>query len=109
MSIECRGVARRDCMLSSACSDGIVNSYSWWDSCCEIIGTLSGRKIWGVLSSVCIDPRSVEYICKSSVDTWQADALNISPAFTNTCVRGDCLRSPNSLMSVVVEMGNDIS
>jgi len=57
-------------MLSSACSVGIVSSCSWWDSCCEIIGTLSGRKICGVLSSVCVDPLNVGYIFKSSVDTW---------------------------------------
>ena len=81
-------------MLSSACSVGIVSSCSWWDSCCEIIGTLSGRKISGVLRPVCIDPRSVGYICKSSVDTWQADALNSSPAFMSTCVRGGLASFP---------------
>jgi len=96
-------------MLSSACSVGIVSSCSWWDSCCEIIGTLSDRKVCGVLSSVCIDPRSVGYICKSSVDTSQADALNSSPAFTSTCVWGNWLRSPDSVLSVAVVLGNDIS
>jgi len=81
-------------MLSSACSVGIVSSCSWWDSCCKIIRTLSGRKFRSVLSSVCRDPRSVGYICKSSVDTWQADALNTSPAFTSTCVRGGLASFP---------------
>jgi len=88
MSIARRGVARRDCMLSSVCNVGIVISCSCWDLCGEIIGTLSGRKIWGVSRSVCIDLRSVGYTCKSSVDTWQADALINSPAFTSTCVWG---------------------
>ena len=41
----------------------------------------------GVSSSVSVDPCSVGYIRKSSVDTWQADAMNSSPAFTSTCVR----------------------
>jgi hypothetical protein len=76
-------------MLPSACNDDGVSSCSWWGSCCENIGTLSVRKICGVLSSVCIDPHSVGYICKSSsLSTWQADALNSSPEFTSTCVRG---------------------
>jgi len=91
-------------MLSSACSVGIVSSCSWWDSCCEIIGILSGRKICGLLSSFCIDPPSVGYICKSSVDTCQADALNSSPAFTSICIR-----SSGSVMLVVVALRNDIS
>jgi hypothetical protein len=55
---------------------------------------LSGRKICGVSSSVCIDPRSVGHMCKSSVDTWQADALNSNPAFTSTCVRGGLASFP---------------
>jgi len=96
-------------MLSSACGVGIVSSCSWWDSCCEIIGTLSGRKICDVLSSVCIDPRSVGYICKSSVHTGQADAL-IAVRLSRVLVCGeDWFRSPDSVMSVVVAMGNDIS
>ena len=81
-------------MLSSACSVGIFRSCSLWDSCCEIIGTLSGRKLCGVSSSACIDPRSVGYIYNSSVDTWQADAFNSSPAFTSTCVRGGLASFP---------------
>jgi len=93
MFMECRDVARWDCMLSSACSVGIVSSYSWWESCCEIIG-IFWQEICGVLSSVWIDPRSVGYICKSSVDTWQADVLNGSPAFTSTCVRGGLASFP---------------
>ena len=96
-------------MLSSACNVGGVSSCSLWDSCCEIIGTLSGRKVGGVLSSVCIDPRSVGYICKSSVDTWQAGALNSSPPFTSTCVRGGLASFPGSVMSVVVALGNNTS
>jgi hypothetical protein len=32
-----------------------VNSCSWLDSCCKFIGTVSGMKIRGVLSSVCIE------------------------------------------------------
>ena len=96
-------------MLSSACSVGIVSSCSWWACAAKLLEFLSGRKICGVLSSVCIDPRSVGYICKSSVDTWQADTLNSSPAFTSTLCGEDSLRSPGSVMSVVVALGNDIS
>ena len=33
-------------------------------------------------------------IRKSSVDTWQADALISSPAFTSTCVRGGLASFP---------------
>jgi len=75
-------------MLFGDCSVGIFSSCNCWDSCCEIIGTLSGRKICGVLSSFRIDPRSVGYVCQSSVDTWQADALYSCPACTSSCVRG---------------------
>jgi hypothetical protein len=88
-SIECRGVTRWVCKLSSDCNVGGVSSCSWWDSFRDSIGTLYGRKIIGVWSSVCIDPRSVGYISKSSVDTWQAVALNSIPAFTSTCVQGE--------------------
>ena len=106
MSIECRGVARRDCRLSSSCSVGIVSSCSCWDSYGEIIGTLSGRKICRVLSSVCIDPRSVGYICKSFVDTWQADALISSPAFTSICVWGGVASFPGQrTVSICVQGG----
>jgi hypothetical protein len=93
-SIACRVVARRDCMFSSVWSVGVFSSCRWCDSCYEIIGALSGRKICGVSSSVCIDPRSVVYICKSSVDKWQADALNSMLAFTSTCVRGGLASFP---------------
>jgi hypothetical protein len=75
-------------MFSSVWSVGIFSSCSWWDSCCEIIATLSHRNICRMSSPVCIDSRSVGYMCKSSVDTWQADVLNSSPAFTRTCGRG---------------------
>ena len=109
MSFNMFQASPRLSMLSSACSVGIVSSCSWWYSCCEIIGTLSGRKICGVISSVCIDPRSVGYIFKSSVDTRQADALNSSPAFTSTCVRGGLASFPGSVTSVVVALGNYIS
>ena len=88
MSIVCIDVARREFRLSSLCSVGMVISCSCWDSCGEIIGTLSGVKICGVSRSVCIVPRSVGYIRKSSVETWQADALISSPASTSACVWG---------------------
>jgi hypothetical protein len=93
-SIECRGVVRRDCKLSSAFNVSGASSRSWWESCCEIIGTLSGMKIYGVLSSVCMDPRRVGYICRSSVDIWQAVALNSSPVFMRTCVHGGLASFP---------------
>jgi len=72
------------------------------------LGNLSCTKICGVLSSVFIDPRSVGYMRKSSVDTWQADVLNSSPAFTSTCVRGGLALFPGSVKSVVA-LGNDIT
>ena len=108
MSIVCRDVARREFSLSSLCSVGMVISCSCWDKCGEIIGILSGVKICGVSRSVCIVPRSVGYINKSSVDTWQADALISSPASTSTCVREDWLRSPGSVQSVAVASGSNI-
>ena len=87
----------------------MVISCSCWDSCGEIIGTLSGVKLCGVSRSVCIVPRSVGYIRKSSVDTWQADALISSPAFTSTLRGKDWLRSPGSVLSVAVALESDIS
>jgi len=68
---------------------------------------LAGRH--AVYCSVCIDLHSVGYISKSSIDTWQADTLNSSPAFTSTLCGEDWLRSPGSVMSVVVALGNDIT
>jgi hypothetical protein len=96
-SFECRGVARRECTLSSAQSVGTVSSCDGWDSCCEIIGTLSGRKICVVSRSVCTDPRSVGYICKSSVDTGQADTSYSNPEFTSTCMWGGLASFPAQL------------
>ena len=60
----------------------------------RLLESLSGMKICGVSRSACIVPRSVGYIRKSSVDTWQADALISSPAFTSTCVRGGLASFP---------------
>jgi len=94
MPIVCGDVARREFRLSSLCNVGMVISCSCWDSCGEIIGTLSGVKVCGVSRSVCIVPRSVGYIRKSSVDTWQADGLISSPASTSTCVRGGLASFP---------------
>jgi hypothetical protein len=46
---------------------------------------------------------------QSSVDTCQADALNSKPAFTSTRGRGDWLRSPGNVLTVVVASGSEIS
>jgi hypothetical protein len=73
---------------------GRVNSCSWRDSCCELIGTLSGMKIRGVLSYVCIEQRRVGYVCRSSVKIWQAVVSNSSPAFRRTCVCGGLASFP---------------
>jgi hypothetical protein len=62
-----------------------------------------------VSSSVCVAPRSVGYMCKSSVCTGQAGALSSSPAFTSNCVRKDWFRSPGNVMTADVVSGSDIS
>jgi len=70
------------------------------------LSELSGRKICGVSSSVCIVPRSVGYTRTSSVDTWQADALISSPAFTSICVWGGVASFPGQrTVSICVQGG----
>ena len=71
------------------------------------LSEICGRKICGVLSSVCLVPHSVRYICKS-VETWQADALIVVRRSRVLVCGEDWLRSPGSVMSVVA-LGNDIS